>query len=1096
MFPALRITALKMVVILGVAMIGLPAVAASITWDGGGDGGSWSSGGNWIGNVAPVANDVLVFDRDSTVATFNDFVAATWFNGFIFNSSAGPFMLTGNTVTLNGTITSHSVNVQTGLAANTQTINNALVLATAPTIHISRKNGAVTLGGSVSGPFGFTKTGPGNAVLAVTNTFTGTINVTSGTLSYGGGGDRLGNVNNSIVLNGGTLRTTTSATIVSSHAITVGNAGGGSGTIDAQNNINYSGVIAGASAVSAFTKTGSSTLTLTGPNTYTGITTLTQGALTLDLNAAASGVTSIINSGSPLVMNGYGTSLNTVSNGTNSPAVFFQGRMDTVSAQTFNGATLNQGNATLVSRSVGNQAATLNLGAITRSAGGVVNFSRIKASAGDSDPAVITTSSNTNGILGGWATTSAVTVSATGQSGTDWAAISGGNVIALPLAGYVIPAGAAPVLANSAVGNVRLDTTSTGNIFLTNAANINNLNTLQMTDVSARVIDITSGNTLRLGVFGGLWKTQGNGNALTIGTSANTGTLTAGGTVNTAGEIVFNANATNSSTTGIAVNSVIANNGSGIVSITKTGLGVVDLAGTNTFTGNTYINSGRISAPGSRSFGGDGTPGGSGTVYIQPGGQAYLSGAATYANHFVIAGNGTAESGNYGAIRVFNAATTIGTSASTITLAGDARIGGSGGSGIATIAARLTGDFNLEFAAANGSPNVVLLTNTGNDLGGNIGINAGALGAGQVSGHISSNSVQLRVGASGVIPNGGGKGNLVIGGGGNAANLATFDLNGFDEIINGLQSVTNGGSQDNTRIINNSTGSGIATLTLGDNDATANFGGRIVNGATALTAITKIGTGTQVLSGANSYTGATSVNGGALCLTGSLATTAVGVNNTGTLTGTGSIGGSVTVNSGGHLGFSVAATAAAQVPLAIAGSLTVSSGNIIDLTASATPAAGQYILASAAGGISYTPGTLNFTGTSGGISVSGNNLILTVGYASWASTNGIAGQPASGDFDKDGLTNLVEYGLGTNPAIPNKSTGTFSGGTIAFTKGSAAIANGDVSFVIEKSADLGKSDPWSPVVTQTAPNGSVTISYTLPAGQPKGFARLKIIWVP
>ena len=59
-----------------------------------------------------------------------------------------------------------------------------------------------------------------------------------------------------------------------------------------------------------------------------------------------------------------------------------------------------------------------------------------------------------------------------------------------------------------------------------------------------------------------------------------------------------------------------------------------------------------------------------------------------------------------------------------------------------------------------------------------------------------------------------------------------------------------------------------------------------------------------------------------------------------------------------------------------------------------------------------------------------------------------AGEPASGDFDKEGLTNLIEYALGLNPTASSQSPGTFASGVINFTKGADALTNNDVVFEI------------------------------------------------
>lgn len=111
-------------------------------------------------------------------------------------------------------------------------------------------------------------------------------------------------------------------------------------------------------------------------------------------------------------------------------------------------------------------------------------------------------------------------------------------------------------------------------------------------------------------------------------------------------------------------------------------------------------------------------------------------------------------------------------------------------------------------------------------------------------------------------------------------------------------------------------------------------------------------------------------------------------------------------------------------------------------------------------------------------------------YTTWAATNGIPGEPASGDYDNDGLSNLMEYALGKNPTVSSAPAGTYAAGSASFSKGADAVTNGDVTWTIQESDDLGVTDPWQ-AVTPTV-NDSSTISYLLPTGKPKVFVRLVV----
>jgi fibronectin-binding autotransporter adhesin len=122
-------------------------------------------------------------------------------------------------------------------------------------------------------------------------------------------------------------------------------------------------------------------------------------------------------------------------------------------------------------------------------------------------------------------------------------------------------------------------------------------------------------------------------------------------------------------------------------------------------------------------------------------------------------------------------------------------------------------------------------------------------GSNTYSGDTVISAGTLRLGASNVIADGSGKGNVSV------ASGATFDLGGFSETINGLSGA---GTVDS-----NLSDFG-ATLTVGSN-AGGTFSGTIknTNSAQALS-LTKTGGTDLILSGSNSYNGATTINQGRL----------------------------------------------------------------------------------------------------------------------------------------------------------------------------------------------------------------------------------------
>ena len=211
----------------------------------------------------------------------------------------------------------------------------------------------------------------------------------------------------------------------------------------------------------------------------------------------------------------------------------------------------------------------LNLGAITRAAGGTANFTVTNGT-------LTTTTQNTGGsILGGYATFGGNTWAVSAGDGTNPGAITG------LAAGSYTPS----VAATTAPGSTADVDFQASN---TTAYTGQTINSLRFNTAAALTLTLSGTNII---TTGGILNTS------TVG--ANNSTIT-GGTLegSAAGElIVTNTDASNS----IQIASIIANNGTA-TGLTKSGVGQLGLNSANTYTGPTVINAGILQLQ--NSFGG------------------------------------------------------------------------------------------------------------------------------------------------------------------------------------------------------------------------------------------------------------------------------------------------------------------------------------------------------------------------------------------------------------------------------------------------------------------------------------------------------------
>jgi autotransporter-associated beta strand protein len=199
-------------------------------------------------NASDAASGKLVYTTNSTSSMAADgfSLGAIELNGANIQDAANNAMVTG---TLNAKITEVSV-----AANNRMAFDSAL-------------SGSNTL----------TKTGAGELILRGTNSQTGDINITAGTLTINNEAQLGATTSKVLIADGACLKITSTLTLNTARAIEIT----GSGAIEVARGatVTYGGVLASANASSGLVKTGDGTLLLSGTNTYTGATDIRSGVL-------------------------------------------------------------------------------------------------------------------------------------------------------------------------------------------------------------------------------------------------------------------------------------------------------------------------------------------------------------------------------------------------------------------------------------------------------------------------------------------------------------------------------------------------------------------------------------------------------------------------------------------------------------------------------------------------------------------------------------------------------------------------------------------------------------------------------------------------
>lgn len=488
-----------------------------------------------------------------------------------------------NSIASNGIVTAMNSYLPINLAATQTWSNNssnlltvnlaAQALSTGTTLNInSTGSGGITFNGALSDGTGqlalVVASTAGTTTLAAPSTsFTGGVTVNSGTLTW--------SQNYGIYPEGPLVVTTTGSAnsilnIMTSTTFaglsTPGGTLGGSGTAtininsttaspytDSTLTINqttagtYAGIIAGTGAsqsVSGFAlgSGSTSTLSLTGLNTYAGLTTLSGGTLNLNLTTNSN----VLKSGNAVTLGGGTLQISGGSNG-NSQNL----GTPTFSAGTDN-ITLTPGSTTATNLLTTSNTWNRNVGAVT-------NITVTPGATGNlaASPTLL------NGVIVGSNNSTAFAT----VNGTGWASVTSGQVVPLP--------------------------SYTSSSYTSGTANVSVGAADSPSSFAANTLSFRTGQASTLTLPAGTANLTAGGVLVSSAVGTNSSTITGGTLSSATNELVlqqFNTGGT------LTISSVIGNNNGGVAPLTLTtgGPGTTILAATNTYSGPTYVDAGTL----------------------------------------------------------------------------------------------------------------------------------------------------------------------------------------------------------------------------------------------------------------------------------------------------------------------------------------------------------------------------------------------------------------------------------------------------------------------------------------------------------------------
>ncbi|CAN5621201.1 hypothetical protein BH09VER1_BH09VER1_13680 [soil metagenome] len=1105
-------------------------------------GGSWRNGSLYVGQVGSGvltiagAGDVQITGADKTLHLADGFrsdgtlnfgtggkagtleasgIAAGLGNATVNFNHTGTFTLAmpmSGSITVNklglgttvftgsnsyvGTTTISGGTLQIGIGGTAGTLGTGAVVDNSNLLLV--RGGLFTVANDISGTGSLQQLGTGTTVLTGNNNYSGTTTLTKGVLQIDTNG-RLGN--SALLINGGTMRYGAAFDTLRGFGIGTGGA-----TLDTNGfNVFLTNSATGAGAL---TKIGAGTLTLTGSNSYAGITTISSGTLQVGdgANDGTLGGGKVVNNGALVITRAQSGTVTNAIEGKGSLSQTGPGTLTLAGANSYTGGTMmtqggiKLGNAKALGSTSGSLAllgGTLDLNGFNLTVGSLTGRSAALITSGGLNTSTLTTSSaisgtyagsmaNGSGVLalvklgsgtltlsGSSSFTGGTTLTAGGLNINNANALGNGTLTIKGAAALDNTSGAAMTLSTNNLQSWNSNFTFRGSDNLnlgTGAVVINNTRTIMVSSNTLTVGGVISALNAKYGLtktgtgtllllnnntFAG--QTTANGGLLQIGNGGTNGSIASSRlSVASSSQIAFNRS------DNIAEGGAIAGAGS----VRQMGSGTLTLTGVNSFTGGTVIDTGAIQAGNAKALGNGSLAVGTGLLDLHgfSVGVRSITGAAG-ARITNNSGTSSVLTSSMNAATAYDGTIIDGTGRLALVLGGSGTLALNGNNTYSLGTTLNSGELDLGNAHAIGSGTLTIAGGSLNNTSGGA-LTLSTNNAQKWNGNFAfKGSQNLDLGTGGVLMNGNrtvtvSGGTLTVGGA-IAATSTTYGLtkSGTGTLVlegNNTYGGATSISQGTLQIGSGGVVSSLATSKITDNGVlifnTSNtlFYRGVISGGGSLR---QNGGGLLFLSGANSYSGGTIVNSGTLRL--------------GNLRALGATSGSLAINSGAVVeinggavgmgtlsGGGVLANFGGQVATLTTTSAATSTfaGRIMDATPGA-PTAASLALVKAGAGTLILSGANGYTG---GTTISAGKLQLGDG----GSTGSILGDVTNDgilafNYNTDAIFGGLITGRGSLQQIGIGSTLTLTGSN-SYTGGTTIGAGSLLKLVDGSSFGPGK----------------------------------------